>query len=500
MLKRKNEEDVNGNDNTKRVALDAEVDVEAGDSSAVVINNGHIDDDTNGSGGGGGDGAGASDDDHPMEGDSDNGEAFQEGHGVSSQHGVDEEGGVENGAVDDGNGRGSNGDALTQALSVNGKKYPDDPTYVCFRMLCLAKEAGLIVGKRGETINHIKSASGARLQVSENIKDVVERVVFVKGSAENVAKAFGLIVRAIVGEEEDRPSSAESHPYDLRLLVPNNAIGYVIGKQGSRFREIEEDSAAVLSAESKMMPFSTDRCLTIRGVADAVHIAVYYVAQTILGLRPLRGDVIFYDPVKAELASKAGVPSSGVNGPGGLRLPGIMPTNVMGYTLPAALSGQHYTQAHFNGLSLQSGSETFQSIEGVNSAVAGGGGGNGGGVSSAGFINPLPISLPLDDAKITHELYIPNDYVGNVIGKMGKTIKSIKEQSGSNVIIGDPEAGSSQRRVTIVGNAYGNQTAIYLINNRINMDKKANDAKARLKEQQHQQAQQTRSETQINET
>jgi poly(rC)-binding protein 2/3/4 len=399
MLKRKNEED--NNDKAKRVALDAELVVE-----------------------------------DPKEGTQDGGKDENEDHPMAdaSNH--------------EGN----------EPKSV---KIDSDPTYVCFRMLCLAKEAGLVVGKGGEKINHIKEVSQARINVSENIKDVVERVIFVRGPSENVARAFGLIVRAILGEEEGKPSDTTSHQYDLRLLISNHTIGYIIGKQGSKFREIEDKSAASLSADSQMLPLSTDRCLTIRGVADAIHIATYYVAQTILEYKSFaRGETIFYDPVKGYRNNKNPLRLSN-NG---------MVMNYGAMPPVGGLMGQPHF-AHFGSLSPRPAQS-----------------------DSGSFINPMgmgALSLPLaEHAQVAHDLYIPNDYVGNVIGKMGKNIKHIKERTGSNVIIGEPEEGSSQRRITIVGNAFGNQTAMFLINDRINMDKKANEAKALLKKQQQKREQQ----------
>lgn len=344
----------------------------------------------------------------------------------------------------------------------HNNKAADDPTYLCLRMLCLAKEAGLVVGKGGEKINHIRAASGTKIKLSDNIKDVAERVIYVSGPSESVARAFGLIVRAIVGEEEDKASGADARPYELRLLVPHNTIGYVIGKQGTRFRQIEENSAAMLSADAEKLPLSTDRCLVIRGVADAIHIATYYVAQTVLECKPLvKGDAVFYDPVKRRFNNNKlpmGIPNNSR-----LLFNNLMSFGGMSPLGPAMGHPPHFAPFHA-GMSPRHPQ----------------------GEAPGAFIAQMhmgPISLPLDEAKLSNELYIPNEYVGNVIGKLGKNIRLVKEQSGSNVVIGEPEAGSTQRRVTVYGTAYGNQAAIYLINNRINMDRKANEAKARSQQQ-----------------
>ncbi|GMG40147.1 unnamed protein product [Ambrosiozyma monospora] len=172
----------------------------------------------------------------------------------------------------------------------------DDPTYVHFRMLCTIAETATIVGKGGETITRIKELSNARVNVSENLKGVPERVISVRGPSECVAKAFGLITRMILDEPLDTASSLQSKQYNLRLLFPHTIMGYIIGKKGAKFREIEENSAASLKANDQILPASTDRVLNINGVADAIHIAAYYIAQTVIEHKQHMTKAIYYNP------------------------------------------------------------------------------------------------------------------------------------------------------------------------------------------------------------
>ena len=58
-------------------------------------------------------------------------------------------------------------------------------------------------------------------------------------------------------------------------------IGSIIGKGGVRIREIQEASGARLNASDSCLPLSTERSLVVLGVADAVHIATYYVGSTL---------------------------------------------------------------------------------------------------------------------------------------------------------------------------------------------------------------------------
>ena len=96
---------------------------------------------------------------------------------------------------------------------VSNHRDRDDPTFIQLRMYCPVKEASTIVGRKGETINHLREKANVRITVSENLKGVPERIVAVKGPAENVARAFGLITRVILEE-----------PESLQALIHNNII------------------------------------------------------------------------------------------------------------------------------------------------------------------------------------------------------------------------------------------------------------------------------------
>ena len=135
---------------------------------------------------------------------------------------------------------------------------------ISLRMLCLVKQASIIVGPKGESINKLKEQTSTKINVSPNIRGVPERVIHVKGSCENVGKAFGKIARIIIekdsknnanqssssldSEASQNSSDAEDTTLILNLLISHALMGSVIGKGGSQLREIEERSAAKLYA------------------------------------------------------------------------------------------------------------------------------------------------------------------------------------------------------------------------------------------------------------
>ena len=78
-----------------------------------------------------------------------------------------------------------------------------------------------------------------------------------------VMKAFGLIVRRINDEPFDVPSVPGSRAVTIKFMIPNSRMGSVIGKQGSKIKEIQDASGARLNASEGMLPGSTEVLLFI---------------------------------------------------------------------------------------------------------------------------------------------------------------------------------------------------------------------------------------------
>lgn len=115
-----------------------------------------------------------------------------------------------------------------------------------------------------------------------------------------VSQAFGLIVRRINDEPFDKASVPGSRAVTIKFMIPNSRMGSVIGKGGTKIKEIQDASGARLNASEGMLPGSTEVCLTflrrrvrpnicalqrvlsVSGVADAIHIATYYIGNILI--------------------------------------------------------------------------------------------------------------------------------------------------------------------------------------------------------------------------
>ncbi|KAL6301766.1 hypothetical protein BKA93DRAFT_795760 [Sparassis latifolia] len=150
------------------------------------------------------------------------------------------------------------------------------------RCLIVTQDASIIIGKGGSHVNEIREKSGARVMVSESIPGNPERILNVSGPLDAVSKAFGLIVRRINDEPFDKPSVPGSRAVTIKFMIPNSRMGSVIGKGGTKIKEIQDASGARLNASEGMLPGSTERVLSVSGVADAIHIATYYIGNILI--------------------------------------------------------------------------------------------------------------------------------------------------------------------------------------------------------------------------
>ncbi|EJU05571.1 hypothetical protein DACRYDRAFT_20011 [Dacryopinax primogenitus] len=160
------------------------------------------------------------------------------------------------------------------------------PQNIHMRALIVTQDASIIIGKGGSHVNEIREKSGARITVSESIPGNPERILNVTGPLDAVAKAFGLIVRQINDEPFEQPSVPGSRAVTIKFIIPNSRMGTLIGKAGSKIKEIQEASGAKLHASEGLLPGSTERVLNVSGVADAIHIATYYVGNSLLNSHP----------------------------------------------------------------------------------------------------------------------------------------------------------------------------------------------------------------------
>jgi heterogeneous nuclear rnp K-like protein len=287
-----------------------------------------------------------------------------------------------------------------------------------------------------------------------------------------------LIVRTLNQEPLDQPSTTQSKAYPLRMLVPAILIGAVIGRGGSKIREIQEQSGARINASDSCLPLSGERCLTILGVADAIHIATYYVAKALLDQLNER----FGGPSASAYASRNGAPIGVM--PGGMQVVPYVPQAMSGtYGHPDNFrrhtNNAQRTPANPYGVPWLHGqppaAPAQPAIHYADPAAANAAYGAAG-PHQPGAVQGHPQQQPaqgnamaglLPGQPLTQQIFIPNDMVGAIIGKGGAKINEIRQLSGSVIKINEPQDNSNERLVTITGTQECNQIALYMLYSRL---------------------------------
>jgi poly(rC)-binding protein 2/3/4 len=266
------------------------------------------------------------------------------------------------------------------------------------------------------------------------------------------------------------------------LLIPHILIGSIIGKGGVRIREIQDASGARLNASEGCLPLSTERSLVVLGVADAVHIATYYVGSTLVEQLTER----FGGPAASAYATRSGQPAGVV--PGGLQVVPYVPQAAGGQWAHPETFRRHNNTAQRTpsnpyGMPYLHGQAPQQPVQagmpygaGSPRATPAYGGAAPHQQQPYGHVGPTAGSMPpqqpmpgaaVPGQPITQQIYIPNDMVGAIIGKGGQKINEIRTLSGSVIKINEPQENSNDRLVTITGTQEQNQMALYMLYTRL---------------------------------
>ncbi|NXD57034.1 PCBP3 protein, partial [Corvus moneduloides] len=295
--------------------------------------------------------------------------------------------------------------------------------------------------------------SGARINISEG--NCPERIVTITGPTDAIFKAFAMIAYKF---EEDITNSMSNStatskpPVTLRLVVPASQCGSLIGKGGSKIKEIRESTGAQVQVAGDMLPNSTERAVTISGTPDAIIQCVKQICVVMLESPP-KGATIPYRPKPA---------STPVIFAGG-----------QAYTIQGQYAIPHPDQlTKLHQLAMQQTpftplGQTTPAFPGTLGSVVG--------KQRSSVASPVPAltlfpcvcpGLDASPPASTHELTIPNDLIGCIIGRQGTKINEIRQMSGAQIKIANATEGSSERQITITGTPANISLAQYLINAR----------------------------------
>ncbi|KAM8800434.1 poly(rC)-binding protein 2 isoform 7-T7 [Rhynchonycteris naso] len=320
------------------------------------------------------------------------------------------------------------------------------------RLLMHGKEVGSIIGKKGESVKKMREESGARINISEG--NCPERIITLAGPTNAIFKAFAMIIDKL---EEDISSSmtnstaASKPPVTLRLVVPASQCGSLIGKGGCKIKEIRESTGAQVQVAGDMLPNSTERAITIAGIPQSIIECVKQICVVMLESPP-KGVTIPYRPKPSSSpVIFAGGQDRYSTGSDSASFPHTTPSMCLNpdlegppleaYTIQGQYAIPQPDLTKLHQLAMQQ--SHFPMTHG-----------------NTGFSAGLDASAQTT----SHELTIPNDLIGCIIGRQGAKINEIRQMSGAQIKIANPVEGSTDRQVTITGSAASISLAQYLIN------------------------------------
>lgn len=336
------------------------------------------------------------------------------------------------------------------------------------RMIMQGKEAGSIIGKKGDNVKKFREESGAKINISDS--SCPERIVTVTGTTDQIFKAFSMICKKFEDDilTNHQNSSLPKPPVTVRLIIPASQCGSLIGKGGAKIKEIREVTGASIQVASEMLPNSTERAVTISGTADAITQCIYHICCVMIESPP-KGATIPYRPKPAvPPVIFAGGQAFTLQGQSDLRggpnmvqfNPGTQPHQIPQLSKVPVQQGMPMPMHH--GAMLMPHPGTPAGIIPATSLAQG---------LHPGAQFPRPqMAAPHQHipgggpGQQTHEMSIPNDLIGCIIGRGGAKINEIRQLSGASIKIANSDEGCSDRKVTIMGTPETINAAQYLIN------------------------------------
>ncbi|WZZ83425.1 KH domain-containing protein HEN4 isoform X1 [Brassica napus] len=171
-----------------------------------------------------------------------------------------------------------------------------------YRYLCPVKKTGSIIGKGGEIAKQIRSETKSNMRINETLPGCEERVVTIYSTSDElnhfgedgelVCPALDALFKVhdmVVADTNDNDDDDDEdlvgkQMVTVRMLVPSDQIGCVIGKGGQVIQKLRTETNAQIRVIKDNLPpcaltLSHDELLQIIGEPLVVREALYQVAS-----------------------------------------------------------------------------------------------------------------------------------------------------------------------------------------------------------------------------
>ncbi|XP_011177635.1 uncharacterized protein DDB_G0288805 isoform X1 [Zeugodacus cucurbitae] len=370
----------------------------------------------------------------------------------------------------------------------------DESVTLTIRLIMQGKEVGSIIGKKGEIVNRFREESGAKINISDG--SCPERIVTVSGTTSAIFSAFTLITKKFeewCSQFSDVGKVGKTQ-IPIRLIVPASQCGSLIGKSGSKIKEIRQSTGCSIQVASEMLPNSTERAVTLSGTAEQITQCIYQICLVMLESPPrgatipyrpkpqVSGPVILANGQAYTIQGNYAVPAQETCpvfplalATGGLHagISGLTDPLLKGAHLQGAVPAAHHHLQHIPDVAKNPlASLAALGLAGITPTNTGG-------------LNPTAALAALAGSQLRtantsrtqqqqHEMTVSNDLIGCIIGKGGTKIAEIRQISGAMIRISnceEREGGNTDRTITISGNPDSVALAQYLINMSVELQK-----------------------------
>ncbi|BFF96932.1 poly(rC)-binding protein 3 [Drosophila madeirensis] len=374
-------------------------------------------------------------------------------------------------------------------------KHEDPSVTLTIRLIMQGKEVGSIIGKKGEIVNRFREESGAKINISDG--SCPERIVTVSGTTNAIFSAFTLITKKF--EEFNDAGKIGKTQIPIRLIVPASQCGSLIGKSGSKIKEIRQTTGCSIQVASEMLPNSTERAVTLSGSAEQITQCIYQICLVMLESPPrgatipyrpkpqVTGPVILANGQAFTIQGNYAVPTQETCpvfplalATGGLHagISGLADPLLKGAHLQGAVPAHHHHLQQMPDVAKNPlASLAALGLAGMNPASTGGINHTGSAPAALAALagSQLRTANAANRAQQQqHEMTVSNDLIGCIIGKGGTKIAEIRQISGAMIRISnceEREGGNTDRTITISGNPDSVALAQYLINMSVELQK-----------------------------
>ncbi|KAG0482928.1 hypothetical protein HPP92_011012 [Vanilla planifolia] len=166
-----------------------------------------------------------------------------------------------------------------------------------YRYLCPGRKIGSIIGRGGDIVKQLRADTQAKIRIGETVSGCDERVITIFSSSketnslEDAGEAvcaaqealFRVFERLISDEDAGDEVDGDAPQVTVRLLVPSDQIGCIIGKGGQIVQSIRNDTGAQIRImKNEHLPacaLSSDELLQIAGDASVVKKALFEISS-----------------------------------------------------------------------------------------------------------------------------------------------------------------------------------------------------------------------------